>query len=71
MIPLPLRIHPFERIAINLVGPLPRSRRVNRYILTIVDYDTRYPEAIALLPSTEAERILHCQVLRLRELQRN
>ena len=56
MIPLPLRMHPFERKAIDLVGPLPRSRRGNRYILTIVDYATRYPEAIAL-PSTEAERI--------------
>lgn len=40
----------------DLVGPLPRSRRGNRYILTIVDYATRYPEAFALR-STEAERI--------------
>lgn len=53
---MPLKTHPFERIAMDLVGPLKKSRRGNRYILTIVDYATRYPEAIAL-PSTEAERI--------------
>ena len=56
MVPMPLVTRPFERIAMDLVGPLPRSRRGNRFILTIVDYATRYPEAIAL-PSTEAERI--------------
>ena len=49
LIPLPLRTHPFERIAMDLVG--------NQYILTIVDYATWYPEAIAL-PSTEAENIV-------------
>ena len=56
IIPLPLRTHPFERIAMDLIEPLPRSRRGNRNIVTIVDYATQYPEAIAL-PSTEAERI--------------
>lgn len=55
MIPLPLKTHPFQRIAMDLVGPLPRSKRGNRYILTIVDYVTRYLEAIAL-PSTGAVR---------------
>jgi len=40
----------------DLVGPLARSRRGNRFILIIVDYATRYPEAIAL-PSTKASRI--------------
>ena len=38
---------PFERIAIDLVGPLsPPSERGHRYILTVVDYATRYLEAI-------------------------
>ena len=40
----------------DIVGPLPQSKSGNRFILTIVDYATRYPEAIAL-PSTEASRI--------------
>ena len=56
MIPMPLMSRPFERMAMDLIGPLPRSRKGNRFVLTIVDYATRYPEAVAL-PSTEASRI--------------
>ena len=32
----------------DIVGPLPRSRAGNRYVLVICDYATRYPEAIPL-----------------------
>ena len=39
---------PFERIAMDVVGPLPRSRRGNQYILVVCDYATRYPEAMVL-----------------------
>jgi transposase InsO family protein len=39
---------PFTRVAVDLVGPLPVSNSGFRYILTLVDYATRYPEAIAL-----------------------
>ena len=40
---------PFRRVAMDLVGPLePRTHRKNRYILTLVDYATRYPEAVPL-----------------------
>ena len=40
---------PFRRVAIDLVGPIiPASKGVHRYILTMVDYATRYPEAVAL-----------------------
>ena len=47
----------FRRIAVDLIGPLtPLTERGNRYILTIVDLATRYPEAVAL-PSIEAERV--------------
>jgi hypothetical protein len=53
---MPLVQKPFQRIAMDLVGPLPRSKSGNRFILTICDYATRYPEAIPL-PSTEAPRI--------------
>ena len=38
---------PFHRVAMDLVGPLePRKHSKNRYILTLVDYATRYPEAV-------------------------
>ena len=40
----------------DLIGPLPRTQHGNLFVLTIVDYATRYPEAIPL-SSTEAPRI--------------
>ena len=48
MVPLPIIREPFERIVMDIVGPLPHSRAGNRYILVICDYSTRYPEAIPL-----------------------
>jgi len=45
LILLPLMREPFERIALDLVGPLSRSRSI---LLLICDYDTRYPEAMLL-----------------------
>ncbi|XP_078336880.1 uncharacterized protein LOC144626502, partial [Crassostrea virginica] len=54
---MPLIDEPFQRVAVDLVGPLfPTTDRGNKYILTLVDYATRYPEAIAL-PSIETERV--------------
>ena len=38
----------FEHIRIDIVGPLPRTLRGNRYIVVAVDYLTKYPEAKAL-----------------------
>lgn len=53
---------PFQRIAVDIVGPLdPPTYRKNRYILTIVDYATRYPDAIPL-PGIEAERVAEALV---------
>ncbi|KAI8498470.1 hypothetical protein Bbelb_236720 [Branchiostoma belcheri] len=56
MVAPPIIGEPFRRVGIDVVGPLPRSNAGNRFILTIVDHATRYPEAIPL-PSTEAERV--------------
>lgn len=36
----------FSYIAMNLVGPLAKSARGYQYILVILDYATRYPQAI-------------------------
>uniref|UniRef100_A0A8C5LU94 Gypsy retrotransposon integrase-like protein 1 n=1 Tax=Leptobrachium leishanense TaxID=445787 RepID=A0A8C5LU94_9ANUR len=47
--PMPIIQEPFSRVAVDLIGPLPRpSATGKKYILTIVDYATRYPEAVAL-----------------------
>ena len=46
---IPIVRVPFEKVAIALVGPLkPVSDRGHRWILTLVDFATRYPEAVAL-----------------------
>src|SRR5947199_3182299 len=39
---------PFERIGIDFVGPLEKTRRGNRYILVVTDYLTKWPEAKAM-----------------------
>eukprot|EP00731_Ephydatia_muelleri_P013583 Em0007g893a len=48
LIPLPIVEEPFQRIAMDIVGPLPRSSSGNRYILVVCDYATRYPEAMPM-----------------------
>lgn len=46
--PVEIVTEPFKKIAIDIVGELPRTTTGYKYILTIVDYATRYPEAIPL-----------------------
>jgi hypothetical protein len=47
---LPVISEPFKRIAIDIVGPLPKcSETNNRFILTVIDHCTHYPEAIPLM----------------------
>ena len=59
---LPLIDTPFKRVAVDIVGPIePRSNNRSIYILTIMDYATRYPEAIAL-PSIETEHVAEALV---------
>jgi hypothetical protein len=56
LIPLPIISEPFSRIAMDIVGPVPRSRAGNRYILVLCDYATRYPDAVPL-KSIDAEHV--------------
>lgn len=46
--PLPIIAEPWTRVAIDIVGPLPRTTSGYRYILTAMDFASRYPEAIPL-----------------------
>ncbi|KAL0160841.1 hypothetical protein M9458_044566, partial [Cirrhinus mrigala] len=41
LIPLPIIDVPFERIGMDVVGPLPKSARGHEHILVVVDYATR------------------------------
>ena len=46
---MPLIDMPFKRVTIDLIGPIsPSSEAGHRYILTLVDHATRYPEAVPL-----------------------
>ena len=49
-------------MAVDVVGLIePRSDRKYRYILTMIDYATRYPEAVAL-PNIETEHVAEALV---------
>jgi hypothetical protein len=48
--------HPIDRIGIDVIGPLPKSKNNNRYILVIGDHFTRWVEAYPL-PNQQAETI--------------
>ena len=50
VIPIPVPAARFEHVHVNLVGPFPPDRGL-RYLLTIIDRTTKWPEAI---PITEA-----------------
>ena len=45
-----------ERIALDIVGPLPKTSCRNRYILVITGYITRWAEAVSL-PNQEASTV--------------
>ena len=46
--PIPAFDEPFSRILIDCIGPLPRTKSGNEYLLTIMCTSTRFPEAIPL-----------------------
>ena len=43
---------PFEKVCLDIVGPLPNTRGRFRYILTYIDVATRWSEAVALRSTT-------------------
>ena len=58
MCAVPLVSTPFEKVGIDLIGPIaPTSSRGHKYILTMVDYATRYLEAFPL-KNIRAETII-------------
>ncbi|XP_035235565.1 uncharacterized protein LOC118206694 [Anguilla anguilla] len=46
--PIPVVGGAFERVLVDIVGPLPRTKSGNQYLLTIMCVATRFPEAIPL-----------------------
>ena len=56
LVSIPTVDEPFQRIALDFVGPLPLTDSKNRFILVCVDYATKYPVAVAL-KNQEAETV--------------
>ena len=55
----------FEYVAIDCIGPLPKSDQSNKYIVCITDLMTKWPEAFAV-PSIDAiiiARLLHDEII--------
>uniref|UniRef100_A0A8C1PH44 Gypsy retrotransposon integrase-like protein 1 n=1 Tax=Cyprinus carpio TaxID=7962 RepID=A0A8C1PH44_CYPCA len=48
LMPIPVTCEPFERLIIDCVGPLPKSKAGHQYLLTIMCAATRFPEAVPL-----------------------
>jgi len=46
----------FDRIAVDVVGPLPLTRNGNKFILVVQEYLTKYPWAFAI-PDQKAPRV--------------
>ena len=54
---LPLRVGgPFDKIGIDIKGPLPVTTKGNRYIVVAMDYFTKWPEARAI-PDAKANTV--------------
>jgi hypothetical protein len=45
---------PFGRVGIDIVGPLPRTKKGKKYIVVAMDYLTKWPEARAIPDATAA-----------------
>lgn len=61
----PLRVYnvgvPWERVAVDLSGPFPKTARGNTHLLVAVDYFTRWPEALPV-PSKHADVVARALV---------
>ena len=53
---IPLMEEPFQRVAVDLVGPIQPTTERGHIILVLVDYATRYPEAVPM-KTIEAEAV--------------
>ena len=52
---------PFERVAMDIAGPFPVSDGGNRFILVVMDYFSKWPEAYAI-SNQEATTVANCLI---------
>lgn len=60
---MPTVTTPFEHIAMDFIGPLPRTPRGHRFALVIMDYPTRFPEVVPLQDMQAPEVARHLLLL--------
>ncbi|KAL8595827.1 hypothetical protein ACOMHN_012245 [Nucella lapillus] len=49
LVKMPIVKEPFQKVGVDIIGPMiPRAASGNRYVLVMVDFATRYPEAVPL-----------------------
>ena len=58
MVPIPA-VAPWRDVVMDVLGPLPTSRRGNKFILVVVDRFTKWPECRAM-PNQTAARVAEC-----------
>lgn len=46
--PIPAVGEPFDHVIVDCVGPLPKTKCGNQYLLTVICLNTRFPEAVHL-----------------------
>ena len=59
MKPILVPEEPFSKVVIDCVGPLPKTKKGNEYLITIMDPTTRYPEAIPVKNITAKTIVRH------------
>ena len=52
---------PMQHVALDILGPLPETDRLNKYVLVVGDYFTKSTEAFPL-PNMEPETVARCLV---------
>ena len=54
--PVPVQLGAWQQIGINLIGPLPETPLGNKYIMTMTNYFSKWPEAKAI-PTKEPSNV--------------
>ncbi len=55
MIQRPILTQPFESVAVDLVGPLPKGKRGSKYVFTYICLSSRWPEAMPMRTASAQE----------------
>ena len=59
LLPIPAFDQPFSRVLVDCVGPLPKTKSGNKFLLTIMCASTRFPEAVPLRTITARTVLKH------------